>query len=165
MLVTPLCGITSYMQSHLFTENIRVRIILRPIREWVRLDISDPAVRVHPICATFFTSFYSKPKGEDNAGPIRKCIQPQFRDPVVWGNLVYTTFIHIFTQNVRVRKILCPIKQWIQPDISGPALWCHLVYATFLHFFAQTFGRWVFFCPNYFKSRWKTHQSKILVKK
>ena len=45
-----------------------------------------------------FTSFYSKPMGEDNAGSIRGCNQPDVRDPAVWGHLapciynLYTSF-------------------------------------------------------------------------
>ena len=49
-----------------------------------------------------FTSFYSKPRGEEIIVPIRRWIQPDVSDPAVWFHLVYTTFLHLFAQNVWV---------------------------------------------------------------
>ena len=56
-----------------------------------------------------FTFFYSKPKGEDNAGPIRERIQPGVRDPAVWGHLVYYLYPSFYTK-CQGEKNIVPLK-------------------------------------------------------
>ena len=79
-----------------------MRILLRPIREWIRPDVTDPAARGHLIYATLLHLFTVSLGVRKLLCPIRRWIQPDVSDPAVWCHLVYTTFLHLFAQNVWV---------------------------------------------------------------
>ena len=56
MLVTQLCDVILYMQLFyiFFTQNVRVKIMMDPIVEWIQEDVSDLNGWCNLVYAVFF---------------------------------------------------------------------------------------------------------------
>ena len=54
------CHLVYATSLYLFTQNVRMKIVLNPIGVWIQPDVSDPAVLCHLVYVTFLHLFTPK---------------------------------------------------------------------------------------------------------
>ena len=83
-----------------------MKMIIGPLREWIKPDVSDPAVWCHLVYAIFSHLFTQNVRLRIIVRPIREWIRPDVSDSAAMGYPICAAFLHLFTVNLGVKIML-----------------------------------------------------------